>query len=86
MKRKKQNELVLRDSLKALSSLIGASKKMPKIIEVQIGITVEDGDMICLSIEKVKGQKELERSFEHRQNPLNAGEEEEEDSPPPLLN
>tara|TARA_Y100000310_G_scaffold128006_1_gene127161 strand:+ start:535 stop:780 length:246 start_codon:yes stop_codon:yes gene_type:complete len=81
MKRKKQNELILRDSLKALSSLLRTSEGMPKVIEVQIGVTLEDGDMICLSIEKIEGQKELEKSFEHRQNPLN-----EEPDTPPLLN
>ena len=81
MKRKKQNEFILRDSLKALSSLLRKSEDMPKVIEVQIGVTLEDGDMICLSIEKIEGQKELERSFEHRQNPLN-----EEPDTPPLLN
>ena len=81
MKRKKQNEFILRDSLKALSSILRKSEDMPKVIEVQIGVTLEDGDMICLSIEKIEGQKELERSFEHRQNPLN-----EEPDTPPLLN
>ncbi len=81
MKRKKQNEFILRDSLKALSSILKKSEDMPKVIEVQIGVTLEDGDMICLSIEKIEGQKELERSFEHRQNPLN-----EEPDTPPLLN
>ena len=89
-KRKKQNELVLRDSLKALSNLRQAflrkSKDLrSKVIEVQICVAMEDGDMVCLSIEKIEGQKKLERHFEH----LSASSSEDnndEDTPPLLLN
>ena len=93
MKRKKQNELVLRDSLKALSNLrqafLSKSKDLrSKVIEVQICVAMEDGDMVCLSIEKIEGQKKLERHFEHLSASSSSEDnnDSDEDTPPLLLN
>ena len=65
MKRKKQTQKILKEALMALEALLHNASKLPKFREIQISLIEDNGESAGhLTIEKIKGQKGFERSFE----------------------
>ena len=74
MKRKKQTQKILKEALSALGALLQNADKLPRFREIQVALIEDSGDALHLTIEKIEGENDFERSFEHHPSSLEEDE------------